>query len=135
MAIPNLLKALPQVVSIFLMLTVFFNCSRRVLPTNSDNKAFEISRFKSKSGRTSLCGTILDADSRSTVIPGYITLNGVVAVTEGKFEFLVIPGGYNLTSGLVGKKTETIRRLKLEEADSVIVKIFLTDDNALLHGN
>ena len=108
------------------------NCSNKT--TKKERKeTFEISVSRTKDGSSIIVGQCFDFDSRSTLIPASLTINGVVLPTDnGSFKYNVWPGSYTVKVGFIGKEW-TSKSIKIKKGDSLNIRFYLKDDSSPLY--
>jgi len=123
-----------QVASHFCLVGLLLTfCSPKTTFTNEQDGSFEIYKHQSKDGSSIISGQCFDFESKVTIPPASISINGVVLESkEGIYSYNVLEGNYKVRAGFVGKKWLTVN-LNINKGDSIHVKLFLIDDDSPLY--
>ncbi|MBL7841513.1 MAG: hypothetical protein JNJ75_15325 [Cyclobacteriaceae bacterium] len=124
-----------RVVVTLLISSLFASCiQKQLLDKSAVGGSFIAERHKAKKQTdTIITGEILEVETKSIIIPAFLSINGVIHETDsGKFFFQVLPGRYRLQGGFVGKKW-VLANVKLERGDSTHIRMYLIDDDRPLY--
>jgi len=123
------------IVVALLISSIFASCiQKHLLDKSAFGGSFIAERHKAKKQTdTIITGELLEVETKSIIIPAFLSINGVIHETDsGKFFFQVLPGRYRLQGGFVGKKW-VVANVKLERGDSTHIRVYLIDDDRPLY--
>jgi len=114
-------------------LTIIFGCSNKITDKLYSGGKFTLNYYKSKDNFSAkiLCDFYhFESENEKTI--GVMNINGVLMPTPTNLNGItinVLPGIFKIESGFPGKKWTVIENLKISAGDSVVVKIYLEDDD------
>lgn len=117
---------------IFFIAIILANCSKKA--TNQQKtESSETSISRTRDGSSIIVGQCFDFNSRSSLIPASLNINGVALPTQnGLFQYHLWEGTYTVKVGFIGKEWAS-KSIKIKKGDSLNIKFFLKDDRSPLY--